>query len=296
MSGSPFLDLRATNLRDRAGFHRALDRVLENGSFIRGEELAAFEREFAAYCGTAHCAGVGSGLDALQLILRGWGIGPGDEVIVPSNTHIATWLAVTHAGANPVPVEPDLHTYNIDPELIEPAITPKTKAIVAVHLYGQPSQMNRINGIARGRGIKVIEDAAQAHGARYHGKAAGSLGDAAAFSFYPAKNLGALGDGPGVGLADNGAALDHERDVVQARTMTRILAAFAGLVEEDLRAAGAVRAIVEHAVGACGEPRLEPEDRHQRVVVAPGGGEIRHTEADMIDVSGSWHARPRLPV
>ncbi|MBS0335293.1 MAG: DegT/DnrJ/EryC1/StrS family aminotransferase [Proteobacteria bacterium] len=200
-----FLDVRALHLRHRAGLHEALDRVLESGNFIQGAQLEAFEREFAAYCGAGHCVGVGSGLDALHLTLRAWGIGPGDEVIVPSNTYIATWLAVTHAGATPVPVEPRLDTYNMDPERVGAAITPRTRAIIAVHLYGQPADMDPINAIARERGIKVMEDAAQAHGAAYKGRRAGSLGDAAGFSFYPSKNLGALGDGGAV--VTNDAAL-----------------------------------------------------------------------------------------
>lgn len=203
----PFQDLRALNLRHRAEFLQAFERVLESGRYIQGAELESFEREFSAYCGVAHCVGVGSGLDALHLTLCGWGIGPGDEVIVPANTYIATWLAVTHAGAMPVPVEPRLDTYNIDPERIEAAITPRTRAIVAVHLYGQPADMDPINAIARERGIKVMEDAAQAHGAHYKGRPAGSLGDAAGFSFYPSKNLGALGDGGAV--VTNDAAFAH---------------------------------------------------------------------------------------
>ncbi|MSQ73420.1 MAG: DegT/DnrJ/EryC1/StrS family aminotransferase [Betaproteobacteria bacterium] len=205
MSTIPFLDLRALNLRARAELHQTLDRVLESGQFIQGVELESFEREFAAYCGVDHCVGTGSGLAALHLTLRAWGIGPGDEVIVPSNTHIATWLAVTHTGATPVPVEPRLETYNIDPDRLAASINARTRAIVAVHLYGQPADMDAIVDVARMRGIHVLEDAAQAHGARYKGRRTGSLGDAAGFSFYPSKNLGALGDGGAV--TTNDAAL-----------------------------------------------------------------------------------------
>ena len=172
----------------------AFDRVLQNSWYIEGREDEAFEAAFARYCGTAHCVGCGNGLDALVLILKAMGIGPGDEVIVPSNTFIATVLAVSYAGAAPVFVEPLLATYNIDPARIEAAVTPRTKAIIAVHLYGQCAQMDAINAIAKAHGLKVIEDAAQAHGATFQGRRAGSLGDAAAFSFYPGKNLGALGD------------------------------------------------------------------------------------------------------
>jgi dTDP-4-amino-4,6-dideoxygalactose transaminase len=198
MTGVPFLDLRALNADMRADLQAAFTRVLESGWYIQGEELAAFEREFADYCQAQHCVGVGNGLDALHLILRACDIGAGDEVIVPSNTYIASWLAVTHAGATPVPVEPDQRTYNLDPARIEAAITRRTKAIMAVHLYGQPADMDPINAIARKHGLKVIEDAAQAHGARYKGRPVGALGDAAGFSFYPVKNLGALGDGGAV--------------------------------------------------------------------------------------------------
>jgi dTDP-4-amino-4,6-dideoxygalactose transaminase len=201
--GLPFLDLKAINLRDRDALHQALDRVLDSGWFILGKEVEAFEAEFATYCGTRHCIGVANGLDALHLVLRAWDIGPGDEVIVPSNTYIATWLAVSQCGATPVPVEPDARSYNIDPERIEAAITPRTRAILPVHLYGQPARMDDITAIARRHGLRVLEDAAQAHGARWAGRRVGALGDAAAFSFYPGKNLGALGDAGAVTTDDD---------------------------------------------------------------------------------------------
>ncbi len=196
----------AANSRHRAALHAALDRVVDAGNFVLGEEVAAFEREFASYCGSAHCIGVGSGLDALHLILRGYDIGPGSEVIVPSNTYIATWLAITHAGAQPVPVEPLIETFNIDPAKVEAAITPRTRAIIAVHLYGLPADMDPLREIADRHGVRLIEDAAQAHGARYKGRRTGSLGDAAGFSFYPSKNLGALGDGGAITTSDAGLA------------------------------------------------------------------------------------------
>ena len=170
---------------------------------ILGEECRAFEQEFAAYCGVKHCVGVGNGLEALHLVLRAWGIGPGDEVIVPSNTYIATWLAVTYTGAIIVPVEPDIQTYNLDPALLEAAITPRTKVIIPVHLYGRVADMSFISRMAQKHGIKVLEDAAQAHGADHMGKKAGALGDAAGFSFYPGKNLGALGDGGAITTNDS---------------------------------------------------------------------------------------------
>lgn len=194
----PFLDLKAINLRDRNQFQAALDRVLDSGWLILGQEVSEFEKNFATYCESSHCIGVGNGLDALHLALKAWDIGPGDEVLVPSNTYIATWLAVTYTGARPVPVEPVVDTFNIDPARIEAAITPRTKAIIAVHLYGQMADMPAISAIARQYDLKLLEDAAQSHGARWDGSAAGALSDAVAYSFYPGKNLGALGDGGAV--------------------------------------------------------------------------------------------------
>jgi len=206
----PFLDLRAQHAEIEQELEAAFHRVLRSGWYILGEEVAAFEREFAAYCGVKHCIGVGNGLEALHLILRGLGVGPGDEVIVPSNTYIATWLAVSHCGARPVPVEPDERTFNIDPARIEAAITPRTRALLPVHLYGLPADMDPINSVAGKHGLKVIEDAAHAHGARYRGRRAGALADAAGFSFYPGKNLGALGDAGAV-TTDDDALADRVR-------------------------------------------------------------------------------------
>ena len=202
----PFLDLKLPHQELREELQQAFSEVLDSGWFIQGNQLEAFESEYAAYCGTKHCIGVGNGLDALHLILRAYDIGVGDEVIVPSNTYIATWLAASYAGATPIPVEPDERTYNINPALIEQAITPKTKAIMAVHLYGQPADMDAINTIALKYNLKVIEDAAQSQGARYKGKLAGGLGDAAGHSFYPGKNLGALGDGGAITTNDDDLA------------------------------------------------------------------------------------------
>ena len=198
----PFLDLKAPYLELREELDAAYRRVMESGRYILGSEVEAFEVEFAAYCEAKYCIGVANGLEALHLIVRAFGIGPGDEVIVPSNTYIATWLAVSYAGATPVPVEPDIRTCNLDPARIEAAVTARTKAIMPVHLYGQPADMDPIKAVAGKYGLKVIEDAAQAHGARYKGQRAGSLGDAAGFSFYPGKNLGAFGDGGAVTTSD----------------------------------------------------------------------------------------------
>lgn len=197
-----FLDLKAINLQYAGELKAAFARVLDSGWYILGEEVKAFEREFAAYCGATHAVGVSNGLDALHLILRAYGIGQGDEVIVPANTYIATWLAVTYAGATPVPVEPCEDTFNIDPRHIAAAITPRTRAILVVHLYGQPADMDPILALAEQHDLKVIEDAAQAHGACYKGRRVGTLGHAAGFSFYPGKNLGALGDAGAVTTND----------------------------------------------------------------------------------------------
>lgn len=198
MTQVPFLDLQRLHSEIREPLQAAFQRVLDSGWFIMGPEVEAFEVEFAQYCGVNHCVSVGNGLDALHLLLRAYGIGEGDEVLVPSNTFIATWLAVSQCGAEPVPVEPSTDTHNIDPDALSAALTPRTRAIIPVHLYGQPADMDPINTFARQHGLTVIEDAAQAQGASYKGKRAGSLGNAAATSFYPGKNLGALGDGGAV--------------------------------------------------------------------------------------------------
>ncbi|MEW6284994.1 MAG: DegT/DnrJ/EryC1/StrS family aminotransferase [Chloroflexota bacterium] len=198
----PFLDMKAPYRELQAELDSAWRRVMESGWYILGSEVEAFEREFAEYVGVKYCVGVGNGLDALHLILRAYGIGAGDEVIVPANTYIASWLAVSYAGASPVPVEPLEATCNLDPSRLESAVSSRTKAVMAVHLYGQTADMDAINAVARKHGLKVIEDAAQAHGARYRGRRAGGLGDAAGWSFYPAKNLGALGDAGAVTTND----------------------------------------------------------------------------------------------
>lgn len=190
-----FIDLKAAYIELQPEIDVAIKRVLDSGWYVLGEEVDAFEQEYAAYCEAKHCVGVANGLDALHLALLALGVGAGDEVIVPSNTYIATWLAVSQCGATPISVEPDAATYNIDPARIEAAITPRTKVILPVHLYGQPADMDLILAIARKHGLKVLEDGAQAHGARYKGKRLGAHGDVVAWSFYPGKNLGAFGDG-----------------------------------------------------------------------------------------------------
>ncbi len=202
----PFLDMKAPYRELQEELDAAYRRVMESGWYILGEEVEAFEAEYAAYCGVRHCVGVGNGLEALHLVLRAWGIEPGDEVIAPANTYIATWLAVSYAGATPVPVEPDGATYNLDPKRVEAAITPRTRAILPVHLYGQPAEMGPLMEIAGRYGLRVLEDAAQAQGARSQGRRTGGLGHAAGFSFYPGKNLGAYGDAGAVTTNDEATA------------------------------------------------------------------------------------------
>lgn len=194
MSAVPFLDLRAGYLAVQADIDAAVARVMDSGWYILGPEVETFEAAFAAYCGADHCVGVANGLDALILSLRALGVGAGHEVIVPSNTFIATWLAVSAVGAIPIAIEPDAQTYNMDPALIEAAITPQTRAVIAVHLYGQSADLDPILTVTRAHSLALIEDAAQAHGATYKGTKIGTHGDAVCWSFYPGKNLGAMGD------------------------------------------------------------------------------------------------------
>lgn len=208
----PFSTFVPMHSEIRQELDNAYHRVMDNSYFIQGNECKLFEEEFSAYCEAKHCIGVANGLDAIYLILRAMGIGRGDEVIIPSNTFIATALAVTYAGATPIMVEPALEDYNIDVTRIEEKLTEKTKAIIAVHLQGRSADMDAVNEIAQKYGLKVIEDAAQAHGARYKGKRVGTLSDAAAFSFYPGKNLGALGDG-GCVVTNNQALSEKVRAI-----------------------------------------------------------------------------------
>jgi dTDP-4-amino-4,6-dideoxygalactose transaminase len=202
----PFLDLKAAYREQGDEIDDAVNRVVASGRYILGPEVRSFQEEFAAFCGVRRCIGVSNGLDALRLVLRAWKIGAGDEVLVPSNTFIATWLAVSDAGAAPVAVEPDPRTLNMDPARVEAAITPRTRAIIPVHLYGQTADMHPIVETAHRHGLHVLEDAAQSHGALYHGRRSGSLGDAAGFSFYPGKNLGAMGDAGAVLTDDDDLA------------------------------------------------------------------------------------------
>jgi dTDP-4-amino-4,6-dideoxygalactose transaminase len=209
----PFLDLRAAYLELREDIDAAIARVCDSGWYILGPEVERFEEGYAEYLGATHCIGVGNGLEALQLALRAMGVGAGDEVIVSSNTYIATWLAVTNMGATPVVVEPDPATHNLDPARVEAAISARTKVILPTHLYGQPADLDPILDLARKHGLRVLEDGAQAHGARYKGKRLGGHGDAVAWSFYPGKNLGALGDG--------GAITTNDPDLARELRMLR---------------------------------------------------------------------------
>ena len=199
----PFLDLNSAHAPLRGEIRAAIEEVIDRGVFAGGPFVEDFEKDFAAYCGVRHAIGVGSGTDALWLALLALGVGPGDEVLTVPNTFMATAEAITYCGAKPVFVDVDERTYTMDPAALETAITARTKAIIPVHLFGQPADMDPILEIARARGLVVIEDAAQAHGAEYKGRRAGSLGDAGCFSFYPGKNLGALGEAGAVVTGDH---------------------------------------------------------------------------------------------
>jgi dTDP-3-amino-3,4,6-trideoxy-alpha-D-glucose transaminase len=210
----PILDLKPAYDELRPELDAAYRRVMDSGWLLLGKELESFETEYAASVGAAHCIGVANGLEAMQLVLMALGVGPGDEVIVPSHGYIATWLAVTHVGARPVPCEPDPRTYNLDPARLAALITPRTKVILPIHLYGQTADLTAINAIAARHNLFVLEDAAQSHGARSHGQQAGALGQAAGVSFYPSKNLGALADAGAVTTNDPALAdqLRHLRN------------------------------------------------------------------------------------
>ena len=244
----PFVDLRAAHAELGGEIQGAVRRVVDSGRYLLGPELERFERDFAAYCGTAHCVGVGSGLSALELSLRAAGIGSGDEVIVPAYTFIATWLAVSRCGARPVPVDVRESTYNLDPTLVNDEIGPRTAAIVPVHLRGEPADMESLTALAERHGLCLIEDAAQAHGAACRNSRAGSLGDAAAFSFYPSKNLGALGDGGAV-TTDDAALADRVRLLRNYGMRTRY--------ESEVRGDNSRLAELQAAVLSAKLPRLD---------------------------------------
>lgn len=202
-----FLDLLKINERFRSEINLAVKRILDSGWYLLGNEVDTFEREFASYIGVKHCIGVANGLDALNLIIKAYGFGPGDEIIVPANTYIASILAISENGCTPVLVEPDWNTWLIDVDKITEAITPRTKAIMVVHLYGRAVEMTKVWELAKSHNLKIIEDSAQAHGAMFDGRRCGNLGDASGFSFYPGKNLGCLGDGGAVTTNDDELAV-----------------------------------------------------------------------------------------
>jgi dTDP-4-amino-4,6-dideoxygalactose transaminase len=253
----PPADLRAATRPQREELIRAFTEVLDSGHFLLGPRLQRFEADFAAFTGAAEAVGVASGLDAMELTLRALGIGPGDEVVVPSNTYFATWLAVTKVGATPVPVEPRLETYNIDPDLVEAAITPRTRMLLPVHLYGQPADMAPLMEIAARHGLTVMDDCAQAHGARYRGRPVGSLADVSAWSFYPTKNLGAL--------ADAGAVTTDRADLADQLRVLRNYGSRERYVNEVLGTNSRMDEI-QAALLAVRLRRLEAENEHRQDV------------------------------
>lgn len=224
----PILDLKPAYTELQAELDAAYRRVMDSGWVLLGRELEAFEAEYAQSVGVPHCVGVANGLEAMQLVLMAIGVGAGDEVIVPSHGYIATWLAVTHAGARPIPCEPDLRTYNLDPARLAASITPRTKAVLPIHLYGQAADMTAINAVAKQHGLFVLEDAAQSHGACCAGRQAGALGNAAGISFYPSKNLGALADAGAVTTHD-GALADKLRHLRNYGSKVRYQHEYLGL-------------------------------------------------------------------
>lgn len=280
----PFLDLGAAYRELKTEIDNAVARVLDSGWYVLGPEVEAFEAEWAAYCGTDHAVGLANGLDALILALRALNVGPGHEVIVPSNTYIATWLAVSSVGAIVVPVEPDAATHNIDPTRIEAAITPRTKAIIPVHLYGQPADMVPILALARKYELVVIEDAAQSHGARYRSRRIGGHGDVVCWSFYPGKNLGALGDG--------GAITTNRTDVAERIKMLRNYGSREKYVNEAL----GVNSRLDPVQAAILRVKLHHLDRwtdHRRSISATYRDKLKNTDLILPDVpvwaDPAWH-------
>jgi dTDP-4-amino-4,6-dideoxygalactose transaminase len=275
----PFLDFIGPYQELKPALDEAYFRCMGSAYYILGKEVEAFEADYARFCGVKYCVGVGNGLEALHLILRAYGIKEGDEVIVPSNTYIASWLAVSYAGATPVPVEPDPKTYNIDPKRIEAAITPCTKAIMAVHLYGQPAEMDAINSIGRTYNLKVIEDNAQAQGARYRGRVTGGLGDAAGNSFYPGKNLGAFGDAGAVTTNDSELAQEVRllRNYGSQKKYFNECKGFNSRLDELQAAFLRVKLV-----------KLEEWNQRRRVLAARYLGEIRNLEGVALPFVPEW--------
>ena len=294
-----FLDLMAINARQRLELVSAFERVLDSGWYVLGQEVDLFESEYAAFCNARYCVGVANGLDALSLALRALEIGPGDGVIVPTNTYIATWIAVNSVGAKIVPVEPDPMTFNIDPSKIESVVSDRTRVILPVHLYGQPADMDSILKIAETRGISVIEDGAQAHGARIGERPIGSHGDIVTWSFYPGKNLGALGDGGAITtndavLADRIRELRNygskkkyynERLGVNSR-LDELQAAFLRLKLKTLREDNQHRKNISdfYSKHLCGTELILPE-------VAPGNESAWHLYVVRVKQKRDWFAQ-----
>jgi dTDP-4-amino-4,6-dideoxygalactose transaminase len=284
----PFLDLKGITARDREDLIAALARVLDSGWYILGEEVAAFEREYAQYCGTRFAVGVGNGLEALALTLRGYlelgRFAPGDEVVVPANTYIATILAISESGLTPLLVEPDPATCNLDAALIEPALTPRTRAILPVHLYGQAADMTAIGAVARRHGLIVVEDCAQAHGARHAGLRAGALGDAAGHSFFPTKNLGALGDAGAVTTNDAQLA-DVVRELRNYGSREKYV--------NDRRGANSRLDELQAALLRVKLPRLDADNARRRALAGRYLAGIRHPAIVLPTVASNsepvWH-------
>jgi dTDP-3-amino-3,4,6-trideoxy-alpha-D-glucose transaminase len=283
MTPIPFFDLAASVREHRPALIEAATRVIDSGHYILGRELAAFESDFAAFCGTRHAIGVGNGLDAITLILRALDIGPADEVIVPGHTFVATWLAVSQVGAIPVGVDIDPATFNIDPKLVPAAITSRTRAIIAVHLYGRAAQMAALAEIACAHGLALVEDAAQAHGAVHGGRRVGGLGTAAAFSFYPTKNLGALGDGGAVTTDDDDLA-ERVRTIRNYGSRTKYRHQVAGVNSRlDEVQAGFLAARLPH---------LEAENARRRAIAArydAGLANVPGIVRPALDTDAVWH-------
>ena len=268
MATVPFLDFKPMHdpLRDK--LDAAVTRVSHSDYYIRGRECEAFEQAYAQYIGVKHCIGVGNGLDAIQLILRAWEIGPGDEVIVPSNTYIATALAASYVGATPVFVEPVLETAEIDPDRIEAAVTTRTKAIVVVHLQGRPCDMDPIRAVAQKHGLHLMEDCAQAHGARYKGVKTGALSEAGAFSFYPGKNLGAMGDAGAVVTNDRELA-DKVRYIANYGSDVKYHHIYKGLNSRLDEMQAAVLSVKLPYLDAWNEDRVRVAEKYRRAITAP---------------------------
>jgi dTDP-4-amino-4,6-dideoxygalactose transaminase len=294
----PFLDLRLRNPILKNEIRRGIGRVIRRGQFVLEQEVLAFEAEWAAYCGVSFCCGVGNGLDALQIALKAVGVGPGDEVLVPSNTFIATWFAVSNLGATPVAIDPAPGTYNMDPEKIQIGITKKTRAIVPVHLYGHPAELSPILEIAKKNRLPVVEDAAQAHGATYEEKKIGGHGDLVAWSFYPGKNLGAMGDGGAITtnnsdyakkirlLRNYGSEQKYQHEIIGFNS--RLDAVQAAVLRVKLRNLDQQNQVRANIAGIYSEGLRDL----LYVGEATGRGRLRALPTEAANVTSAWHLYP----